>query len=545
MPSTVLRKYYLKRIIQNLHRPVCSTLFHVLECHMPLFRKTLAVIFILLVTSPCHSQQVQNTTVFSNDFEDGDVLAELGSMTLVAESAIASVVPVAPAPDAADETLGNNVLLLDQNMVDLDLTLNLTDTLSLTGGNTVCIDFDFAARQTNEISTIFIDPIDSNGNIVTRFILRGSNTLGNDTLRPCPDGACVIADSFNNGLTNEPAALLRDHVSDFFAVDLSQAISGASLRQVPLRVANKGSLPQLGVLALGLNDVAGGSSSTVAQLLAHFDTAISEMTSAGAETIIVATIPPFGSTQNAGFTAGRQQLILDANAVIRERVANNPNLLLWEVYTTLDQDGDNFTDPQFLNTPDDIHPGNAGSAAMAQVLINLVDTNFSFDRQRLGYSTMADGDLKLDTPPLSFWWGLDTTPISFDAANDAHISLTIRGSSFDVSTTSQSGLDFSANELANFDGTSIEIAEVKISSIGALHGGYFDNIQIAGRPADQTTLLLGDIDFNGVVNFLDISPFIGVLVSGVDQAEADIDQNGIVNFLDIAPFISILSGSGS
>ena len=205
---------------------------------------------------------------------------------------------------------------------------------------------------------------------------------------------------------------------------------------------------------------------------------------------VSATIPPFGSTQNAGFTAGRQQLILDANTVVRERVANNPNLLLWEVYTTLDQDGDNFTDPQFLNRPDNIHPGNAGSAAMAQVLINLVDTNFSFDRQRLGYSTMADGDLKLDTPPLSFWWGLDTTPISFDAANDAHISLTIRGSSFDVSTTSQSGLDFSANELDNFNGTSIEIAEVKISSLGALHGGYFDNIQIAGIPADQTTLLL-------------------------------------------------------
>ena len=521
---------------------------------MPLFRKTLPVVFILLVTSPCHSQHLENSTfkvdansvvVFSNDFEDGDILAELGSMTLVAESATASVVPVAPVPDAADETLGNNVLLLDQNMIDLDLKLNLTDTLSLTGRNTVRIDFDFAAHRPNEISTIFVDPIDSNGNIVTRFILRGSNTLGNDTLRPCPDGACVIADSFNNGLTNEPAALLRDHVSDFFAVDLSQAISGATLRQVPQRVANKGSLPQLGVLALGLNDVAGGSSSTVAQLLAHFDTAISEMTSAGAETIIVATIPPFGSTQNAGFTAGRQQLILDANTVIRERVANNPNLLLWEVYTTLDQDGDNFTDPQFLNRPDNIHPGNAGSAAMAQVLINLVDTNFSFDRQRLGYSTMADGDLKLDTPPLSFWWGLDTTPISFDAANDAHISLTIRGSSFDVSTTSQSGLDFSANELDNFNGTSIEIAEVKISSLGALHGGYFDNIQIAGIPADQTTLLLGDINVNGVVDFLDISPFIIVLTSGIDQAEADINQNGIVNFLDIAPFINILSGSGS
>ena len=54
--------------------------------------------------------------VFSNDFEDGDMLAEIGSATLVEESAIASIVPVAVAPD---ETLGNNVLLLDQNEICL------------------------------------------------------------------------------------------------------------------------------------------------------------------------------------------------------------------------------------------------------------------------------------------------------------------------------------------------------------------------------------------------------------------------------------------
>ena len=54
---------------------------------------------------------------------------------------------------------------------------------------------------------------------------------------------------------------------------------------------------------------------------------------------------------------------------------------------------------------------------------------------------------------------------------------------------------------------------------------------------------LGDCNLDGVVNFLDISPFIAVLSSGVFQAQADCDESGVVNFLDISPFIAILSGS--
>ena len=55
--------------------------------------------------------------------------------------------------------------------------------------------------------------------------------------------------------------------------------------------------------------------------------------------------------------------------------------------------------------------------------------------------------------------------------------------------------------------------------------------------------LLGDVNLDGTVNFLDISPFIAVLSGGIDQAEADCNEDGEVNFLDISPFISILSDS--
>jgi len=46
---------------------------------------------------------------------------------------------------------------------------------------------------------------------------------------------------------------------------------------------------------------------------------------------------------------------------------------------------------------------------------------------------------------------------------------------------------------------------------------------------------------DGVVDFLDIAPFITLLSTGVFQAEADVDESGQVDFLDISPFIVILS----
>lgn len=58
-----------------------------------------------------------------------------------------------------------------------------------------------------------------------------------------------------------------------------------------------------------------------------------------------------------------------------------------------------------------------------------------------------------------------------------------------------------------------------------------------------SSILIGDVNLDGVVDFLDISPFIGVLSSGLFQVEADCDGNGTVDFLDISAFIAILSGA--
>ena len=90
-------------------------------------------------------------------------------------------------------------------------------------------------------------------------------------------------------------------------------------------------------------------------------------------------------------------------------------------------------------------------------------------------------------------------------------------------------------------------------------GMFMDDIRIYNRPVDAQAaailatpagdvdgVLLGDVNLDGMVNFLDISPFIGVLADiGDNQAEADTNEDGMVNFLDIAPFINILINAGS
>lgn len=59
----------------------------------------------------------------------------------------------------------------------------------------------------------------------------------------------------------------------------------------------------------------------------------------------------------------------------------------------------------------------------------------------------------------------------------------------------------------------------------------------------EPEVLLGDVNRDTTVDFLDISPFITLLFNGMFQAEADINQDGSVDFLDISPFIVVLLSS--
>ena len=70
--------------------------------------------------------------------------------------------------------------------------------------------------------------------------------------------------------------------------------------------------------------------------------------------------------------------------------------------------------------------------------------------------------------------------------------------------------------------------------------GHFNSVKFETIP-DLITII-GDVNLDGVVNLLDVAPFIDRLSTGTFQEEADVNQDGVVNLLDVDPFINILSG---
>ena len=55
-------------------------------------------------------------------------------------------------------------------------------------------------------------------------------------------------------------------------------------------------------------------------------------------------------------------------------------------------------------------------------------------------------------------------------------------------------------------------------------------------------ILLGDVNCDGVVNLLDVAPFVDLVSNGGFSEKADINQDGIVNLLDVQPFVQLLAG---
>ena len=82
--------------------------------------------------------------------------------------------------------------------------------------------------------------------------------------------------------------------------------------------------------------------------------------------------------------------------------------------------------------------------------------------------------------------------------------------------------------------------QIRVTASPAVGGGVLLEAIGVALP-ESPAVLLGDVNRDGIVNFLDISPFISLLSNSVFQLEADVNQDGDVNFLDISPFIGILA----
>lgn len=158
-----------------------------------------------------------------------------------------------------------------------------------------------------------------------------------------------------------------------------------------------------------------------------------------------------------------------------------------------------------------------------------------------GTNSVFSPELKKD-----IGFGPDRMRITFDNQGDSTFSQIRNTSNY----PNQLGWQFQTDSFSLFvprfenAGSARPTIEIQgVSTVGLINVPEEFPIETKRLPTIRLPVILGDVNLDGVVGFLDIQPFIGVLAAAGFQAEADIDQNGVVNFLDIVPFVALLSGS--
>ena len=90
--------------------------------------------------------------------------------------------------------------------------------------------------------------------------------------------------------------------------------------------------------------------------------------------------------------------------------------------------------------------------------------------------------------------------------------------------------------IANFEVDTTDFANSFGGSFYVSHDESTDSLMLNYIP-----IRLGDVNGDGAVNLLDVSPFVQALSNGTFVDEADINRDGVVNLLDVGPFVSLLS----
>jgi hypothetical protein len=80
---------------------------------------------------------------------------------------------------------------------------------------------------------------------------------------------------------------------------------------------------------------------------------------------------------------------------------------------------------------------------------------------------------------------------------------------------------------------------------GAVGDIYLDDFSVTPFDDNNSTVVLGDVNLDGLVNGLDVDPFVGLVTSGTYQDEGDMNEDGMVNGLDVDPFVAAVVGGGT
>jgi len=120
-------------------------------------------------------------------------------------------------------------------------------------------------------------------------------------------------------------------------------------------------------------------------------------------------------------------------------------------------------------------------------------------------------------------FGLNNNSLSFSRDGGNNLSLIVRMGSLDQ------------DELLLTAGS-----EISITANPATAGGIvLTEIEVA-----IPGFLPGDANQDGLVDLLDVAPFIQIIGSNAYQIEADVNHDGAVDLLDVEPFVELLLNGG-
>ncbi|MEX0887438.1 MAG: PEP-CTERM sorting domain-containing protein [Phycisphaeraceae bacterium] len=140
-------------------------------------------------------------------------------------------------------------------------------------------------------------------------------------------------------------------------------------------------------------------------------------------------------------------------------------------------------------------------------------------------------------PGIGAWsqWTFNITPAGQVSITDA------------AGNVSESGVSSFANPLT---GDPVNNIFLFGGGSAAFEGIWFDDITIS---ADEISELIGDMNLDGVVDAVDVSPFVLGLTNPADYLatwgieavqNGDINQDGVLDAVDVAPFVQLLVGGG-